>query len=201
MLKEGLIKFQPYIEGKVILAITNHAALTWSKTFQNVNCQLLTLGTISVAYSKLQIIHHAGQVHSNVDLISRLRWRVPHQQGPTIDATWHISLDINDDPLRDMYSKLGVKFEEKLLNVASKYINSNYNLPNYSHLPPDGLETLLPEGESLVQDYTTSNTYSVLVGMDNEGLESWKKGYITDKFYSKVLNAFRVNDDKDRNYK
>jgi hypothetical protein len=36
-LKEGLIKFQPYIKGKTILAVTNHTALTWSKIFQNVN--------------------------------------------------------------------------------------------------------------------------------------------------------------------
>ena len=98
-LKEGLIKFQPYIEGEVILAITDHPALTWSKTFQNVNCWLLTWGTVFAAYPKLQIIHCASQVHSIVNLISRLRQRVPHQQGPTVDATEHISLDINDDPL------------------------------------------------------------------------------------------------------
>ena len=73
MLKEGLIKFQPYIEGEVILAVTNHAALTWSKTFQNVNHQLLTWGTVFAAYPKLQIIDRAGRVHSNVDPISRLR--------------------------------------------------------------------------------------------------------------------------------
>ena len=115
--------------------------------------------------------------------------------------TQHISLDINDHLLRNMYSKLGEKFKKKLLNVTSKYVNSNHNLPDYSHLALDGLELILPEGESLVRDYTTLNTYSVLVGMDNKGLESWKKGYITDKFYSKVLNTFRVNDDKDRNYK
>ena len=36
-LKEKLIKFQPYIEGETILAVTDHAALQWSKTFQNVN--------------------------------------------------------------------------------------------------------------------------------------------------------------------
>ena len=36
--------------------------------------------------------------------------------------------------------------------------------------------------------------------MDNEGLESWKKSYIIDQFYSKVLNTFRTNDDKDGNY-
>jgi hypothetical protein len=36
-LKEGLIKSQPYIEGETILVVTNHTALTWSKTFQDVN--------------------------------------------------------------------------------------------------------------------------------------------------------------------
>ena len=55
-LKEGLIKFQPYVEGEVILAVTDHAALTWSKTFQNVNHRLLTWGTVFAAYSKLQIV-------------------------------------------------------------------------------------------------------------------------------------------------
>ena len=99
-----------------------------------------------------------------------------------------------------MYSELGEKFKEKLLNVTSKYVNSNHHFPDYSHLAQDGLELILPEGESLVQDYTTSNTYSVLVRMDNEGLESWKKGYTTDQFYSEVLNIFRVNGGKDGNY-
>ena len=176
MLKEGLIKFQPYVEGEVILAVTDHAALTWSKTFQNVNCQLLTWGTVFEAYPKLQIVHRARRVHSNIDPISRLRQRVPHQQGPTIDATQHISLDFNNDPLRDMYIELGEEFEEKLLNVAAKYVNSNHDLLDYSHLALNGLELMLPEGENLVQDYATSNTYSVLVAMNNEGLESWKKG-------------------------
>ena len=80
-LKEGLIKFQLYVEGKVILAVTDHTALTWSKTFQNVNNRLLTWGTVFTAYAKLQIVHRASRVHSNVDPISRLRHRVPHQQG------------------------------------------------------------------------------------------------------------------------
>ena len=48
-LKEGLIQFQPFVEGEVILAVTNHAALTWSKTFQNVNHWLLTWGTVFAA--------------------------------------------------------------------------------------------------------------------------------------------------------
>jgi len=56
-LKEGLIKFQPYIEGETILAVTDHAALTWSKTFQNVNRRLLTWGTVFATYPKLRIVH------------------------------------------------------------------------------------------------------------------------------------------------
>jgi len=45
-LKEELIKFQPYIEGEAILAITDHATLQWSKTFQNINRCLLTRRTV-----------------------------------------------------------------------------------------------------------------------------------------------------------
>jgi hypothetical protein len=41
-LKEVLIKFQPFLEGKKLAAITDHAALTWSSIFQNVNLRLLT---------------------------------------------------------------------------------------------------------------------------------------------------------------
>ena len=48
-LKDGLIKFQPYIEGERIIAVTDHATLIWSKTFQNVNRRLLTWGTVFAA--------------------------------------------------------------------------------------------------------------------------------------------------------
>src|ERR1700759_5441031 len=76
-LKDGLIKFQPYIEGEKLYAITDHAALTWSKTYQNINRRLLTWGAIFSAYPELKIVHRAGRVHSNVDPISRLRRRIP----------------------------------------------------------------------------------------------------------------------------
>ena len=72
-LKEGLIKFQPYLEGEKIFAITDHAALTWSKTFQNVNRRLLTWGLVFSAFPNMKIIHRAGRVHSNVDPVSQLR--------------------------------------------------------------------------------------------------------------------------------
>src|SRR6202453_345676 len=199
-LKEGLIKFQPYIEGESILAVTDHAALTWSKTFQNINCQLLTWGTVFAAYPKLQIVHQAGRVHSNVNPISRLCRRVPYQQGPTIDATQQISLALSNDPLKDMYSKLEEKFEEKMLNVASKFVNSTAEIPEYSYTASDSLEIPLPEGGSLVQDYATSSTYSILVGMNTDDLEGWKEAYIADNFYSKVFRDSQIGHDKAGHY-
>ena len=71
-LKESLVKFQPVLEGESIMAITNHSALTWSRTYQNVNKQLAEWGLTYQAYPKLKIIHQAGRIHSNVDPISRL---------------------------------------------------------------------------------------------------------------------------------
>lgn len=70
--KDGLVKFQPSVEGGKVIAITDHAALIWSKTYQNVNRRLLTWGTIPAASPNLKIVHQAGQIHLNVDPISRL---------------------------------------------------------------------------------------------------------------------------------
>src|ERR1700721_2579324 len=199
-LKEGLIKFQPYIEGESILAVTDHAALTWSKTFQNVNRRLLTWGTVFAAYPRLQIVPRAGRVHSNVDPISRLRRRIPYQQGPTVDPTQHISLELSDDPLKDMSDELGDKFEEKLLNIASKFVNATAETPEYSCTVSDGLEIPLPEGGNLVQNYATSSTYSVLVGMNADVLKVGKKAYTTDNLYSKVLKASQIDNDEAGHY-
>src|SRR6202050_3447369 len=198
--KEGLIKFQPYIEGESILAVTDHAALTWSKTFQNVNCRLLTWSTVFATYPRLQIVHRAGRIHSNVNPISRLHQRIPYQQEPTVDTTQHISLEHLDNPLKDMYSELGEKFQEKLLNIASKYVNSSAKIPEYSDITSDGLEIILPEGESLVQDYATSSTYSILVGMNANDLEDWKKAYTANNLYSKILKVSQTDNNEAGNY-
>ena len=136
----------------------------------------------------------------NVDPISRLRRRVLYQQGPTVDATQHISLDLTEDPLKDMYTELGGNFEEKLLNVASKCVNTPSEIPDYSYTAENGLELNLPEGECLRQNYTTSNTYSVLVGMSSNELEEWKKAYMQDKLYSKILKVSQADNDEEGNY-
>ena len=69
--KEGLVKFQPFIEGEHILLIADHAALQWAHTYKNANQRLVAWGAVFSAYSpKLEIIHRPGRVHSNVDPLS-----------------------------------------------------------------------------------------------------------------------------------
>ena len=57
---------QYILEGEDIIAITDHSALTWSKTYQSVNKRLLKWGHTYAAHPGLKIIHKAGRVHSNV---------------------------------------------------------------------------------------------------------------------------------------
>lgn len=146
-LKEALIKFQPIIEGEHILAITDHAALTWSHTFQNINRRLLTWGLVFSAYPNLRIVHRAGRVHSNVDPISRLRRRIPHQDGPRNDNLDHLDIQTpeNKEVLVDMYRTLGEQFEEKLLNVATAYAQSE-NMIDMAN--DDGLDIICKESEA-----------------------------------------------------
>ena len=67
------MKFQPFIEGEEVLLVTDHSTLQWARTYKNANRRLVAWGAIFSMYTaKLEIIHHAGRVHSNVDPLSRL---------------------------------------------------------------------------------------------------------------------------------
>ena len=56
--KEGLVKFQPFIEGEKLALVTDHAALQWAKTYENANCRLAAWGTVFSVYAPhLTIIH------------------------------------------------------------------------------------------------------------------------------------------------
>ena len=194
-LKEGLIKFQPYLEGEKVLAITDHAALTWSKTFQNVNRRLLTWGLIFSAFPNMKIVHRAGRVHSNVDPISRLRRRQPIQEGPAnVDAA-SLSLKLKEDPLRNMFDELGPQFEEKLLTVASNFIASELEtLEPTTYVP---VELQVGESEKLETLQSTSRSYTTLVGIDQDEIRRWKSGYDEDPHFKLVLKAMKEDKDHD----
>lgn len=193
-LKEALIKFQPYIEGEQILAVTDHAALTWSRTFQNINRRLLTWGTIFAAYPNLRIIHRAGRVHSNVDPISRLRRRLPPQDGPLSDVTEPVDLSksgTNEDPLRNMYEELGSKFEERLLTVGSKFIASESSKQEDFAIQLGDIP--LVHGSDIIGStrISSARSYSLLVGLASEEIEEWRKGYSADPHFAEVLASLQ----------
>lgn len=200
-LKEALIKFQPFLEGEKILAITDHAALTWSKTFQNVNRRLLTWGTVFAAYPDIRIVHRAGKVHSNVDPISRLRRRIPYTQNPINDDNDVIELSTGD-PLASMYDTLSEKFEERLIKLASKVTDLEDRKDESLKSSTVTHEIEVMDQQGLAQPLTipTSESFSVLVGISREELNKWKADYMKDKHYSQVLDAFQQGSDKFSQY-
>jgi hypothetical protein len=109
-LKDALVKFQPLIEGEVITAITDHSALTWSKTYNNVNHQLMSWGLTYSAYPKLKIIHRAGRVHSNMDPLSHLRRRIPFFDQP---ATNDPDINLSQERDIDFYGRMKRKFDTR----------------------------------------------------------------------------------------
>lgn len=195
-LREGLIKFQTYIEGEKVVAITDHAALTWSRTFQNVNRRLLTWGTTFSAYPDLVIVHRAGRVHSNVDPISRLRRRTPFQDGPAdLDSRPLTIGDQVNDPLKNTFEELGTRFEERLLHVASAHART---LHDDDHPAP---RALMVSQQAPFHDTPTTFSYhaaatsTLLVGLADEEVQQWREAYLIDTHYREVLKSLRIEGD------
>ena len=120
---------------------------------------------------------------------------MPFQSGPSEDATKHIILDPGEDPLKNMYDALGGEFEEKLLKVASNFVNQELNIPvDYSKRIADTLEFQLPDQSSTTSDYHTSETYSTIISISAEEIEKWKEAYRQDSHLSQVLKAEEEGD-------
>jgi hypothetical protein len=106
-----------------------------------------------------------------------------------------------EDPIWDMYSKLGAKFEEKLLSVVSDFVVSEISEEqDYSFISLNSLEICLPSGHEFTLDHVSSNSYSILVGMQSKELNTWKMAYSLDTIFSKVLKASITNNDEEGNY-
>src|SRR5258706_845274 len=115
-LKDTLVKFQPLIEGETITAITDHSALTWSKTDSNANRRLMSWGLTYSAYLKLKIVHRAGRVHSNVDPLSRLERRIPFFKQP---ASNDHDIDLSQEKDINFYRRMKRKFDTRALALFS----------------------------------------------------------------------------------
>ena len=189
-LKYGLIKFQPYIEGERIIAVTDHATLIWSKTFQNVNRRLLTWGTVFAAYPELQIVHRAGRVHSNVDPISRLRRRTPYYESLLPPNHESAKLSSEHETLSDFYSKMAPDFEERLLHLTKGEAEAREDREEDQQRQKQLVTTSVPmetsDGVELIP-YTTSRHFSVIVHMEEAESTKIAQSYSGDNHFGKVL--------------
>jgi hypothetical protein len=98
--KESLICFQPFIEGERI--VTDHAALTWMKTYENANRWLAAWGLVFAAYPQLVIVHRPGRAHSNVNLLSRLP-RLPNFISPAREDLPSPSISTKHEQLQEAW--------------------------------------------------------------------------------------------------
>ena len=209
--KEGLVKFQPFIEGENILLITDHSALQWAHTYENANRQLAAWGAVFSAYApKLEIIHRAGRVHSNVDPLSRLPRAPPAHVSPlemkepsirakeTLDerqeiipaekmaaftfAAWSIE-DCLDEP------------KEVLINVRSR--NKKLSGTNDVALT-DSAETYKSDDES--DELDTLNTTAeywgavnppptISLAMSEDAKQQWRMAYLDDPMFRNVARS------------
>ena len=85
------------IEGEKVICITDHATLQWARTYKNANRRLASWGAVYALYPGLEIVHRAGKVHSNVDMLSRLA-RTPTHQSPISDDSHMIKGVLPQNP-------------------------------------------------------------------------------------------------------
>ena len=184
-LKEALVKFQPIIEGEEIMAITDHSALTWSRTYQNINRRLTTYGTTFAGFNKkLKIIHRAGRVHSNVDPLSRLRRRIPFYNAPHYDNDPQIKL--NSSQVLDFYVKYRDKMESMALRVFSSDQHSLLETPIHLKGTP------VP--------YQTTTQMETQIFTHPEAIQEITHGYEADPHFSEVLKASGSMDNRFHQY-
>ena len=167
-LKDGLVKFQPILEGEKVTAITDHSALTWSKTFQNVNHRLMTWGLTFSAYPGLKIVHRAGKVHSNVDPLSRLCRRIPFYDQP---ASNDPAVDLSQEQDMDFYGRMRRKFETRASALFSSMSSINQ------------IETTVTIGD--LPDpiaYRASSKVETHIHVDSSEVSKILQGYQDDPF-------------------
>ena len=202
--KEGLVKFQPYIEGEKILLVTDHSALQWARTYENSNRRLAAWGAVFSAYAPgLEIIHRAGRVHSNVDPLSRLPRAAPEHTSPEADSGPSITTDssLAEEQERSFnrpFNKegfvawsLGECLEDAKSAWSTEAFENNEGTAededsgdrDPSAHEDDALDTL-PVGEEY---WDASNPAPNLhVEMDPKFIKDWVNDYESDQSFSRV---------------
>ena len=183
--KEGLVKFQPFIEGEKILLVTDHSALQWARTYENSNRRLAAWGAVFSAYMpNLEIIHRAGRVHSNVDPLSRLPRAPPEHVSPLHDNELTIRTDFSlaekQEKLADMAPARTAfaiwSLEECLEGQKSAWYSVN-------EVPGETLDELEPSVEYWDARNPPPNLH---IAIDESFIEEWIEGYKSDQAFSSI---------------
>jgi hypothetical protein len=197
-LKEGLTKFQPYLEGERIIAITDHAALTWSRTFQNVNRRLLVWGLVFAAYPDLDVVHRAGRVHSNVDPISRLRRRIPFFESPLTDSIEHVELGLSSklthekDWQERLFARHSVRSDVAQTRNRAKPSRLAAGDDAEANAEPSNVQKKISVDRELslnASNLLPPNAIAILP--DPAWIDGFIQGYTEDPFFGKVLDVLR----------
>jgi len=184
--KEGLVKFQPYIKGEKILLVTDHSVLQWARTYENSNRRLAAWGAVFSAYApNLEIIHRAGWVHSNVDLLSCLPRAPPD----------HTSLLQDDAPSITTDFTLAEKQERQAETAPACTVFAIWSVEDCLEGRSSAWTTTatLSDGEKLDElepsnEYWTATnpTPNLHVAIDEATLQEWINGYKEDEGFRTI---------------
>ena len=72
------------------------------------------MGLTYSAYPRLKIVHRAGQVHSNVDPLSRLQRRIPSFEQP---ASNDPDIDLSQEKELNFYGRMKQKFHPITIEI------------------------------------------------------------------------------------
>ena len=181
--KEGLVKFQPYIEGEKILLITDHSALQWARTYENSNRRLAAWGAVFSAYApNLEIIHRAGRVHSNVDPLSRLPRAPPEHISPLHDDEPSITTDFSLAEKQEQQAERAPAHTAFTIWSLEECLEGRNSAWLSSTTPAD--EEELDELEPNEEYWTATNpTPNLHVAINDATLQEWISGYKTDEAF------------------
>ena len=201
--KESLIHFQPFIEGERVLLVTDHAALTWAKTYENANRRLVAWGLVFAAYPQLIIVHRPGRTHSNVDPLSRLPC-IPQYISPARDD---LPSPATSTEREDLQSTWEAFIKEREYAVESKTVTTRRKAKWLSGVPathkePDHIGSSEAENRE-VSDSTVNVPMTIHIHVDLGTVERFAKGYLEDKDFALVLQRMqeeRLQDQKYRAY-
>lgn len=197
--KEGLVKFQPFIEGEKITLVTDHSALQWARTYENSNRWLAAWGAIFSAYAPgLEIVHRAGRVHSNVDPLSRLPRAPPAHVSP-------IRIDgpsiLTDNDLADAHEKMAEDLPAKRATFVAWDIEDC--LEDLKSAWVSGTEQGGTDREKVASDYdkleaievaeeywgTMNKPPNIHITMEQEFREEFIADYQTDPGFASLWNS------------